>query len=133
MNCELTITRTSVRLYEGWIHQMRGLSPTIMNILMIYPRKIEKKYRIQTGDAGKAGLPSVPSLSLQFWVVLCGHFVIFSVNRISFDYSEHSRDNFSTYHIYYAHRMFPFLFSSFIIFPIFSIRHTSACTHCTQM
>jgi hypothetical protein len=31
MNYELTKTRTSVRLYEGWIHQMRGLSPTITN------------------------------------------------------------------------------------------------------
>ena len=26
MNYELTKTRTSVRLYEGWIHQMRGFS-----------------------------------------------------------------------------------------------------------
>ena len=26
MHYELAITRTSVRLYEGWIHQMYGLS-----------------------------------------------------------------------------------------------------------
>jgi hypothetical protein len=42
--------------------------PTIMHYEYSYDisKKKLKKCRIQTGDAGKAGLPSVPSLDLQF-------------------------------------------------------------------
>ena len=56
-----------MRLYERENNQMCGLSPTIMhyelrimNILMIYPRKIEKNIGSRLGTLGRLAFPASP-------------------------------------------------------------------------
>ena len=51
MHYELIMTRTSVRLYEGWIHQMRGFSQQLCIMNMNYEFNSPRHWEKQKKDA----------------------------------------------------------------------------------